>query len=99
MTENFDKDRLKQWRQNVLPVESAEQLKSLANSTGSLQIQLTDGIQMGVSRFRKLSNAAKPCKCLGYGYCSAEGGKTPCEVGFIAKESSEGIYIQENASD
>jgi hypothetical protein len=35
MTENFDKDRLEQWRQNVLPVKSAERLKSLANSAGS----------------------------------------------------------------
>lgn len=34
MTENFDKDRLEQWRQNVLPVKSAERLKSLANSAG-----------------------------------------------------------------
>ena len=42
MTDTFDKDRLEQWRQNTLPVKSAERLKSLPAVAGS-QFRLWDG--------------------------------------------------------
>lgn len=38
MPENVDKDRLQQWRANVLPVPSAERLKALSAPTGSLDV-------------------------------------------------------------
>jgi len=40
MTEKIDKDRVEQWRENILPVESAERLKSLANSADSRLAEL-----------------------------------------------------------
>lgn len=36
MTDTFDKDRLEQWRKNALRNESAERLKSLSTSAGSV---------------------------------------------------------------
>ena len=38
MTDKFDKDRLEQWRKNTLHNESAERLKSLSTSAGSVVI-------------------------------------------------------------